>query len=385
MEITLTKSMADVVVPSSEQQLLITVGTDDVTVNIEFDGATMLGVIETLDAPISVATSVPEFISGNMYVLHIENHALSFAGTELTPVKSVNYKYSLNGNTFLPYKGGWLNDTSLLGNTRSIVYFSDAYFASMGATKIYFSFLTNAAWLNHVTASGGDEPSGDVYEYVDLGLSVLWATKNIGANAPSDSGGFFAWGETEPRTSSFNWMGYKFIEEGTTGSNNINKYQWADKKYQAIWYNSEQEFVGDGKRTLDATDDAAQVLWGGTWRMPSKAEVQELIDNCTWEWQQDYQGSGISGWLITSNVEGYTSNSIFLPAAGHYASNTISSDGEGAFIWTAELYVSSYNSETTSAYSLNAEWWDVDDFEIGMSNSIRSLGMNIRPVKIKIV
>lgn len=217
------------------------------------------------------------------------------------------------------------------------------------------------------------------YEWVDLGLSVKWATRNIGAVKAYDYGSYFAWGETEARTSGFNWNNYGFIKEGTTVSSNIEKYQWPDKKYDAIWYDN-QTFIGDGKSLLDSEDDAARVNWGGRWKIPNSAEMKELIDNCTWTWMSDYNNSGIAGYLVTSNKDGFTDKSIFLPAGGNYTGNSINSNGEGVFLWTSSLYVSSYNSETISAYALNAEWWDVDDFEIGMSNSIRSLGLTIRPV-----
>ena len=127
----------------------------------------------------------------------------------------------------------------------------------------------------------------DTHQYVDLGLSVKWATFNVGATSPEEYGDYFAWGETEPKET-YSWATYKWCD-GTDA--NITKYNTID-----------------GKTILEPTDDAAQVHRGDKWRMPTKAECQELIDSCTWEWTTS---NNISGYRVT----GPNGNSIFLPAA----------------------------------------------------------------------
>ena len=109
------------------------------------------------------------------------------------------------------------------------------------------------------------------HEYVDLGLSVKWATCDIGASWPLAFGDRFAWGETETK---------KYTEDNSATYSKDN----------------------------DTFRDAAKEKWGGTWRMPTKAEFQELIDNCTWKWRSD-------GYIVTSNKNG---NSIILPIEGMY-------------------------------------------------------------------
>ena len=139
------------------------------------------------------------------------------------------------------------------------------------------------------------------HEYVDLGLSVKWATCNIGATAPQDFGKFFAWGETEPITER-NLKNYKFCKGD---HHSFTKY-CTDKEY------GDRRFT-DNKTTLDLEDDVANVKWGGGWRMPTADECQELKDNCTCTLDSI---NGVKGFRVTSNVPGYTDRSIFFPAAG---------------------------------------------------------------------
>ena len=136
---------------------------------------------------------------------------------------------------------------------------------------------------------------------VDLGLRVLWADCNVGAQNPEESGARFAWGETAPKTyySDYN---YKYKK------NYDNMYWWYFKYSVGDEYD-EAPFI-DGKNRLEKDDDAAYVNWGGKWRMPTKAEFVELFENCDWT---ETTVNGIGGFLITSRVPGYTSNSIFLP------------------------------------------------------------------------
>ena len=147
----------------------------------------------------------------------------------------------------------------------------------------------------------------DMHDYVDLGLSVKWATFNVGATSPEDYGDYFAWGETEPKET-YSWATYKW---GT--SSNLTKYN-----------------TTDGKTTLDPEDDAAKVLWGGYWRMPSKEEVDELTQQCTWIWTTH---NNVNGYKVT----GPNGNSIFLPAAGYKGAGPTYPAGEDGLYWTSTL------------------------------------------------
>ena len=148
--------------------------------------------------------------------------------------------------------------------------------------------------LVHDTVVPTPEP-----EYVDLGLSVKWATFNVGASKPEDYGDYFAWGETEPKET-YNWATYKWCQ-GT--ANTFTKY-----------CSNSQYGNADYKTTLDPEDDAAIVHLGGDWRMPTIEEWMELKQNCTWK---KITINGITGCQVTAK----NGNSIFLPRAGLRMSN----------------------------------------------------------------
>ena len=138
----------------------------------------------------------------------------------------------------------------------------------------------------------------DVYEYVNLGLSVKWATCNVGASSPEAYGDYFAWGETAAKT----------------------EYTAAN----CSTYNVSMNDISG-----DVQYDAAAANWGGDWRMPTKAEQQELLNNCTWTWTTQ---NGINGYRVTSKTNG---NSIFLPAAGYRSSSSLSGAEISAYYWAS--------------------------------------------------
>jgi hypothetical protein len=133
------------------------------------------------------------------------------------------------------------------------------------------------------------------HEYVDLGLSVKWATCNVGATKPEAFGDYFAWGETSPKNS--------YTESNYTYSNNPS--------------------------TLPLNKDAASVNMGGKWRMPTKEECKELIEKCSFEWITQ---NGVYG----SKVIGPNGNFIFLPAAG-YHSFTGREEEDLCYCWSSSL------------------------------------------------
>ena len=150
------------------------------------------------------------------------------------------------------------------------------------------------------------------HSYVDLGLSVKWATCNIGAETPEEYGEFFAWGEVEPKEN-YSWRTYKW--SNTTGST-LTKY------------NTESSYgIVDNKTQLDISDDAASANWGGDWRMPTAAEWEELRRECTWTWSN-------KGYKVTSDING---KSIFLPAAGSMNESTHSNQSEYGWYRSSSL------------------------------------------------
>ena len=162
----------------------------------------------------------------------------------------------------------------------------------------------------------------DGHEYVDLGLSVKWATCNIGASSPSAYGDYYAWGETSTK-SDYSWSTYKYCNGSHT---TMTKY-CNDSKYGNNGYT-------DSRTKLELSDDVARQKWGGNWRMPTEKEFQELIDNCTWTWTTM---NGVKGYKVTSKKSGYTDRSIFLPAAGFRSGTSLNYAGEFGYYWSSSL------------------------------------------------
>ena len=135
----------------------------------------------------------------------------------------------------------------------------------------------------------------DGHEYVDLGLSVYWATCNVGANYPYVKGVYYQWGETID-------LGCMFEMGRYYDSENNEYYKYCKS---------------DGKTILEPEDDAATYEWGGNWRMPTYAEAQELLSKCTWK---ETTLKGVYGFLVTSKING---NTIFLPYTGLYTCSGI--------------------------------------------------------------
>ena len=187
------------------------------------------------------------------------------------------------------------------------------------------------------TADDGYEVSGKIngYYYVDLGLSVKWATCNIGAESPEDYGNYYAWGETETKDS-------------YTRSNSVTYHV---------------EIMDD--IAGNAEYDAATANWGGSWRMPTYDEMSELVDNCTWTWTTK---NDVNGYLVT----GSNGNSIFLPAAGYRDGTLLNVAGSDSYYWSS----TPYSSRTYSAYYLGF----LGSGRHFVSSYYRCNGHTVRPV-----
>ena len=212
--------------------------------------------------------------------------------------------------------------------------------------------------LQPISNRQGDKSSGKTsglvgehvgHEYVDLGLSVKWATCNVGASAPEDYGGYYAWGETEEK-SNYDWSTYK----------------WCKGSYDTLTKYCTSSSYGkvDNKTVLDPEDDVAHVKWGGTWRMPTLEEQKELSEKCTWTWTTQ---NGVKGYKVT----GPNGNSIFLPAAGYRNGTGAGSRGSYGYYWSSSLY----SGNSLSAYSLRFR-----SGYCGWNYSRRHSGRSVRPV-----
>ena len=174
------------------------------------------------------------------------------------------------------------------------------------------------------------------HTWVDLGLTsgTKWASCNVGATTPEESGSHYAWGETAPKKKYW-WNPYKYAN---SAADKLTKYCTNAHYGNGIEKDGVTYGFIDNKTTLDPWDDAAHVNWGGDWRMPTDAEWTELREQCTWTWTTQ---NGVKGCQVTSKTN---SNSIFLPAAGERCDGMLrhaSNDGEPGpygFYWSSSLF-----------------------------------------------
>ena len=172
------------------------------------------------------------------------------------------------------------------------------------------------------------------HEWVDLGLSVKWATMNVGASSPSDYGSYFAWGETRPKSE-------------YTADNCV------------TWNKDLKDISGN------SSYDAARSNWGGSWRLPTKSELEELKNKCKWTWSTQ---NGRKGYTVT----GPNGNSIFLPAAsGRVASMRGRGIGVYGYYWSS----TPSGSNDQSAYYL---YFDDDSRRVDWYG--RHFGLSVRAV-----
>ena len=246
----------------------------------------------------------------------IETSMNLLSGTEVTVVAK-----SYNGFSFL----GWFVDYNIVSQDAEYTFVVD------GDVNIVAKFRKPA-------------------DVVDLGLSVKWASCNVGANFPEEYGGYYAWGETVEKYD-YSWNSYEWC--GDDGK--IMKRYCTDILFGDV----------DDKRTLDSGDDVAHVEWGAKWRMPTREELDELCYNCSWEWTNI---NGINGY----KVKGANANSIFLPVAGYRYGSAFNNRGVSGNYWSRSLDEECNSNAYYLVFSETAYGW-------GSFND-RCGGLNVRAV-----
>ncbi len=242
---------------------------------------------------------------------------------------------------------------------------SDESIARVSSTGVVTGVASGSAVITATTLDGGKTvtcqvtvkeiiPSVPVPEAVDLGLSIKWASFNLGASVPEEYGDYYAWGETEPKNDYY-WSTYIY---------------WNQDKGQLIKYITESSWgVVDNKTSLELSDDAAHVQLGGKWRMPTNKDWEELRNNCSWTWTTL---NGVYGRMVVSNIPGYTDKWIFLPAAGSIVEHTILSNaGIQGFYWASSI---------NANFSIYAWGVGFESDIVQPGTSFRYAGVSVRPV-----
>ncbi len=190
-----------------------------------------------------------------------------------------------------------------------------------------------------------------INEAVDLGLSVKWATCNVGASSPEQCGFYYAWGETEEKNN-YSWDSYKWCN-GSKMS--MTKY-CTSSRYGTV----------DDKISLDLEDDVAHIKLDKNWRIPTIHEMEELINECTWEWTTF---NGVNGRLVT----GPNGNSIFFPAAGFRGGVNLFDCYSYGYYWVATLNETHSDVASYLRFERGGVYYD--------DHQPRCYGMTIRPVE----
>lgn len=220
--------------------------------------------------------------------------------------------------------------------------------------------------IESVTWEEMDYSGANGHEYIDLGLSVMWATCNLGATVPEEYGDYFAWGETEPYYNNEEW------NPDTSPGYCWESYKWCEGSFLTYYRLTKyctNERIGevDSLTVLQSEDDAASVNWGGAWRLPSHIEMDELCHKCIWE---QVERNGIEGFVIT----GPNGNNIFMPMAGELRYTSRGYSGHSGAYWTSSIHLSNSAIACSLDFNINGDKGAV------CASYNRCLGLTIRPV-----
>ena len=277
--------------------------------------AKKLAVVDHLSqtASVSIAASASEFplfamsTAASGYAFSYSGPQVPQKGVKQITVKVAGMDYVYTSADDIPLVSGKHTTVNLL----------------VGKDRLELSGVSVADWESGGDLSGGAAlPRVNGHEFVDLGLSVKWATYNVGATKPEEPGDHFAWGETVEKTVDYNWSTLQYCTDDE--GEKFSKYVPSDKA--GYWGGAGSP---DNKTVLDAEDDAATANWGAPWRTPTDAEWTELRTKCTWTWTTQ---NSVKGYLVSNN-----GNSLFLPAAGYWNGAGLSNAGSFGFFWSSSL------------------------------------------------
>ena len=215
------------------------------------------------------------------------------------------------------------------------------------------------------------------HDYVDLGLSVKWATCNIGATKPEEPGDFYAWGEVK-NIEGQDTSNYKYWKhDGSLVSELFSYYRKPD--FFPCKYN-----IIDNYSELKIEDDVANIKWGEGWRVPSVRQLCELMNECTWIPEVI---NNICGFKVTSNKKEYDNNSIFIPAVFNQKSVRFGTIVGGGNYWSSSIIpheslpnITPYSHAISLFFRLVKDTKQIMDWRL--TESSRECGCLIRPIHL---
>ena len=249
-----------------------------------------------------------------------------------------------------------VSSVSAGSNTTVNVFFTPTLAKSYSGTVVIHTDAENET--AEIDVSGVGKPTISTETFVDMGVSVKWASKNVGASRPEDYGHYVAWGEVSTKTQ-YLYNNYKWYvgDAVFSGSGYITKYCTSPEPYG-------YQGFSNPLKMLAYEDDYAQAKLKGLARTPTRREWEELKKNSDWVWTQE---NGVNGYLVTSKITG---NSIFLPAGGsiEYSNKEVNEVG---YYWTSDL-----NHEESYATT-----WEIRSNKPWYSSRQRYIGLNVRAVE----
>lgn len=301
----------------------------------------------------SIRTDEPEITDDNRVI--VKGQFKGYKNLKPEVSYKIYYKEGYNGRFSSPYESGVesiaLNKKDIRSDGTLRVDITDSLKNYQNYTiRLGFEYNGNC-YLGNIIDNFQAPLTITSGQWVDLGLSVLWAGWNVGASSPEEFGGYYAWGETETK-SEYAYNNYAYLE-----CDYHNNHSGDD----CIW---DYKFIGD---EISGTQyDVAHVKWGGDARMPTLAEVKELKESCDFI-------LGLHNGVAGSYVLGPNRNCIFLPFASYRCYGIYYGEGTTVFFWSGTLRTYSDPYYLLFGWSTDRAWYEPE----------RYFGMSVRPVRDK--
>ena len=304
-----------------------------------------------------VAVAIASMLSCHQEPAEIHVSLISFTESkvELTVGEQLPLEVKISPDNATNKKIRWSSSKELVATVTP-----DGIVEAFSAGTSFITATSEDSGVNAKCEITVKEKAISVTGSVDLGLSVKWASCNLGASKPTEYGGYYQWAGTEDVSDTSIYLDWSNCPCHTGSS------------YSSGWkkYNTNPSYgTVDNKTVLEPMDDAAAVALGGKWRMPTDEEWSELcnIENCSWTWTSI---DGVNGYKVQSKKPDYTNNWIFLPAAGYRNNGNLDDVGSCGGYWSSSLAVS-----PSYAYYMDFKSGNFERYGFG-----RYFGRSVRPV-----